>query len=618
MKRLLILLIINVQWAIFNGQWSMVNALHAQSEVPAPQNIFARDITSLNGDWHYFADQQEQGYYDYRMNKTRWGYFLDAKPQRPTDLIEYSFDKSPTMRVPGDWNTQDPMLYLYEGTVWYRRTFDFSKSTSQGGGSERTLLYFGAVSYEAIVFLNGKELGRHIGGFTPFCYDVTDVLREGQNSLVVKVDNKRHADNVPTRVFDWWNYGGIIRDVLLVRVPDTYIEDYTFKTFMKETSSKGDKKPYITFSATLNKAEQGRSVTIVIPELKVRKVLTTDAQGRVEVILDKTKPQLWSPDNPKLYTVLLSLDDQTFTDEVGFRIIETRGRQLFLNGKPIFLKGICMHDEAPYTNRRLTTKAESDTLLAWAKAIGCNFIRLAHYPHNEITVREAERQGVLLWEEIPVYWTISWDNPQTLDNARRQLTDLIRRDHNRCATIIWSIANETPHSDARDRFLSTLASHARSLDNTRLISMAMEVTSASNYVNRLHDNMHQYVDVVSFNEYVGWYRDVADAPKMTWEVPYEKPVIVSEFGGGAFAGLHGAEDQRWTEEFQARLYRENLDMLGKIQGLAGTCPWVLKDFRSPRRLLPGIQDHFNRKGIYSDQGKRKQAFQVLRDWYDKK
>ena len=611
MKRLLILLIVNVQCSMFN-------ALFAQTEVPAPQNIFARDITSLNGDWHYFADPQEQGYYDYRMNKTPWGYFLDEHPRHPSDRIEYSFDLSPTMRVPGDWNTQDPMLYLYEGTVWYRQIFNLPPTPSQEEGDGRTLLYFGAVSYEAIVFLNGKELGKHVGGFTPFCYDVTDLLREGQNTLVVKVDNKRHVDNVPTRVFDWWNYGGIIRDVLLVRVRDSYIEDYTFKTLARPSLKGKAAMPGVFFSVALNKAEQGRKVVLEIPELKVRKELTTDAQGQADITLDKLKLQLWSPDNPKLYKVRISLDGQAIDDEVGFRTIEARGRQLFLNGNPIFLKGICMHDEAPYSNRRLTTKAEADTLLAWAKAIGCNFIRLAHYPHNEITVREAERQGILLWEEIPVYWTISWDNPQTLDNARRQLTDLIRRDHNRCATIIWSIANETPHSDSRDRFLSTLASHARSLDNTRLISMAMEVTSASNYVNRLRDNMHQYVDVVSFNEYIGWYRDVADAPKMTWEVPYEKPVIVSEFGGGALAGMHGAEDQRWTEEFQARLYRENLDMLSKIQGLAGTCPWVLKDFRSPRRLLPGVQDHFNRKGIYSDQGKKKQAFQVLHDWYDKK
>ena len=170
----------------------------------------------------------------------------------------------------------------------------------------------------------------------------------------------------------------------------------------------------------------------------------------------------------------------------------------------------------------------------------------------------------------------------------------------------------------RDKFLGNLAQYARSLDSTRLISMAMEVTSASNYKNRLQDNMSKYVDVVSFNQYIGWYRDVNDAPKMVWEIPYDKPVIISEFGGGAKYGLHGAKNQRWTEEFQENLYKENVAMLDKIDGLAGTSPWILKDFRSPRRVLNGIQDYYNRKGLYSDKGEKKKAFYVLKQWYEGK
>ena len=226
--------------------------------------------------------------------------------------------------------------------------------------------------------------------------------------------------------------------------------------------------------------------------------------------------------------------------------------------------------------------------------------------------------GILVWSEIPVYWTIAWKNQQTYENAERQLTDMIARDQNRANVIIWSIANETPHSPERDQFLGRLARRARSLDDTRLISMAMEVTGASNYHNRLQDNMHEYVDVVSFNQYIGWYRDVNDAPKMTWEIPYDKPVIISEFGGGAKYGLHGEKNQRWTEEFQENLYRENCAMLDKIEGLAGTTPWILKDFRSPRRVLTGIQDYYNMKGIFSDRGEKKKAFYVLKAWYEGK
>lgn len=308
----------------------------------------------------------------------------------------------------------------------------------------------------------------------------------------------------------------------------------------------------------------------------------------------------------------------TLVDEIGFRTIEAKGKQILLNGQPIFLKGISMHEEKPNGGGRANSAEDARTLLSWAKELGCNFVRLAHYPHNEYMVREAERMGVMVWSEIPVYWTIAWKNPDTYKNAERQLTDMIARDKNRANVIIWSIANETPHSAERDAFLGKLAQYARTQDSTRLISMAMEVTGASNYKNRLQDNMHQYVDVVSFNQYIGWYRDVNDAPKMTWEIPYDKPVIVSEFGGGARFGLHGPKNQRWTEEFQENLYIQNVEMLDKIEGLAGTTPWILKDFRSPRRVLPGVQDYYNRKGLFSDKGEKKKAFFVMKKWYEGK
>ena len=577
----------------------------AAGSLPLIQNVNAYESMSLNGEWNYIVDVQEEGYYDYRMKPTRWGFFQNAKPQRPEDLIEYDFDKSPVMQIPGDWNTQDERLFFYEGTVWFKKSFQAVPMSDC-----RTLLYFGAVNYDCRVWVNGKEAGHHIGGFTPFNFDISDLLREGENVVIVKVDNKRHAEDVPTQIFDWWNYGGITRDVKLVKVSPVYLEDYNLQL----TSLEGRQ---ISFSVKLNKPEANHTVTLTIPELKIKKTLTTAADGTAAISM-KAKPQLWSPDNPKRYQVEITLDNSTIADSIGFRKIETRGKQILLNGQPIFLKGISIHEEKPNGGGRANSPEDARTLLSWAKELGCNFVRLAHYPHNEYMVREAERMGILVWSEIPCYWTIAWTNPATLDNARQQLTDMIRRDHNRANVIIWSIANETPHSAERDAFLGTLAKHARSLDDTRLISMAMEVTGASNYVNRLNDNMNEYVDVVSFNQYIGWYRDVNDAPKMTWEIPYNKPVIISEFGGGARYGYHGAKNQRWTEEFQENLYRENTAMLDKIDGLSGTTPWILKDFRSPRRVLPGVQDYYNRKGLFSDKGERKQAFYVLQQWYEGK
>jgi len=590
----------------------MTVAVEAQ-EVPQLANVLSRETMSLNGDWHYIVDVQEEGYYDYRMNPTRWGFFRNAKPQKPEDLIEYDFDKAATMQIPGDWNTQDERLFFYEGTVWFKTSFQAQVPIENC----RTLLYFGAVNYDCRVWVNGHEAGHHIGGFTPFNFDVTDMLQNGENTVIVKVDNKRKAEAIPTQIFDWWNYGGITRDVLVVKVPETYIENYKLELQKADVNAK---QREITMTAHLNKPEAGQTLTLTIPELKVKQQCVTDAEGNASLTLriPSKRLSLWSPDNPKRYSVTLASDHDVVADSIGFRTIETRGKQLLLNGKPIFLRGISIHEEKPFGGGRANCTADAHTLLSWAKELGCNFVRLAHYPHNEYAVREAERMGILVWSEIPCYWTISWTNPDTYKNAERQLTDMIRRDQNRANVIIWSIANETPHSAERDLFLSRLSKHARSLDSSRLISMAMEVTSASNYKNRLQDNMNEYVDVISFNQYIGWYRDVNDAPKMEWEIPYDKPVIISEFGGGAKAGLHGPKNQRWTEEFQENLYRENIGMIDKIDGLAGTTPWILKDFRSPRRVLDGIQDYYNRKGLFSDNGEKKKAFYVLQEWYEKK
>ena len=601
MKKILLTMMLAVAGVM--GAWAQ--------EIPQVMNVMNRQTVSLNGDWHYIVDVQEEGFYDYRMNPINWGFMLNAKPQRPEDLIEYDFDAAPTMKIPGDWNTQDERLFFYEGTVWLQRYFDY-----QPQGNRRTLLYFGAVNYDCYVYVNGKKAGHHVGGFTPFNFDVTDLLHEGRNFVIVKVDNKRSASAVPTQIFDWWNYGGITRDVLLLSVAPTYIENYTLqieKPFMR----KGDKlqtKQQLLLAVKLNKAEAGLQVRLSIPELKINETLTTNEEGKAFLHFI-AKPQLWSPENPKLYHVELMLNDETINDEIGFRTIETRGKQILLNGNPVFLKGVSMHEEKPNGGGRANSPEDARTLLTWAKELGCNFVRLAHYPHNEYMVREAERMGIMVWSEIPCYWTIDWKNEETYQNAQQQLTDMISRDKNRANIIIWSIANETPHSAERDAFLGKLATYARTQDSTRLISMAMEVTGASNYVNRLQDNMNKYVDVVSFNQYIGWYRDVNDAPKMRWEIPYEKPVIVSEFGGGAKYGLHGEKNQRWTEEFQENLYRENIAMLDKIDGLSGTTPWILKDFRSPRRVLTGIQDFYNRKGLVSDKGERKKAWYVLHEWY---
>ena len=570
------------------------------------QNAYARENQSLNGSWNYIVDPFDNGYYDYRLKENPNGFFKNQKAQSKTDLVEYNFDTSPLMVIPSDWNTRDPKLFFYEGSVWFKK--DFSYTPREG---YKTYVYFGAVNYDAKVYLNGEKIGEHIGGFTPFNIDITDKVKEGNNFLIVRVNNERHPEAVPTINADWWNYGGITREVMLVEVPELFIRDYSIQL------EKG-KYNRITGSIQLNESSAGKEVLVSIPGLNISETFTTNINGVAAVSIDAT-PELWSPEYAKLYDVRFSFNGEEIVDQIGFRQIETEGKKILLNGKEVFLRGICIHEEAPFRQGRAWSPEDAKILLGWAKELGCNFVRLAHYPHNEHMIREAEKLGIMVWSEIPVYWTIHWENPDTYANALAQLDDMINRNKNRCAVTVWSIANETPHSDARDQFLGKLAQFAREKDDTRLISMAMEVTGQSKNLSKVEDNMNPYVDIISFNSYLGWYGgSIEDIKNRDWEIPYDKPFFVSEFGAGALQGKHSDGTEIWSEEYQARLYEETLKMFDKVEGFAGTSPWILVDFYSPRRLLNGIQDYYNRKGIISDNGIKKKAFYVLQDFYRQK
>ena len=564
-------------------------------EVGTGLTEFVRPRTTLNGEWSYIVDPQDCG------RQVR--YYRDL-PQDGRALREYDFDAAPKMNVPTDWNTADPQLFLYEGQVWFRRKFDW---TARPG--RRVILRFSAVSIVSTVWLDGKELGSHEGGFTPFAFDVTDLLTNGTHSLVVAADNTRKPDGVPCAQFDWWNYGGIIRDVAIFELPESYIAEGALQC------SRGDHGRLVGF-LRLAEPKAGVEATVEIKELGVKASARTDAGGRAAFDV-AAKPELWSPGNPKLYDVTFSADGDAFTDRIGFRTVETRGKRILLNGEPVFLKGVCFHDEAP-GGGRIHSEEQAMKLIGKARELGCNYVRLAHYPHNEATVRACEREGLMVWSEIPLYWSIQWDNPQVYANAENQLREMIRRDRNRAAIVIWSIANETPFGEARDRFLSSLAKVTRSLDDTRLVSLAMLHTDLVNGVIPVSDSLGPWVDIVSFNAYLGWYWSSFDViPSVRFAIAYDKPVIVSEFGGGAVYGRHGTKNDRWTEEFQSEVYRTNLEMLSKIDGLSGLSPWALVDFRSPRRPMAGMQDFYNRKGLLSEKLEKKAAFDVVREFYSR-
>lgn len=581
-----------------------------------PINAYSRQSLALNGKWNVIVDPYETGFYDYRYEpydqnpNATGGFYLDHQPADKSELVEYNFDRSPTLMVPGDWNSQSEKFFYYEGSIWYRRLFDVQPQTP----GRRLFLYFGAANYEADVYLNGKKLGRHVGGFTPFSFEITHAVRASGNSLVVKVDNKRHREGVPTLNTDWWNYGGLTRDVMILETPATFITDYSIQL------QKGS-LDHVSGFIRLNGPGKVQKGQVTIPELGTTVDFTTDRDGFAQINFPLQQAQLWSPTNPKLYDVAIACETDRVAEKIGFRSIEVKGTEILLNGRPLFLRGICLHEENPLRGGRARSPEDSRQLLGWAKELNCNFLRLAHYPHNESMARTADEMGLLLWEEIPVYWTIQWENPATLENAKNQLGELIGRDKNRASVIVWSVANETPVSEPRTAFLKQLIGLARTTDPTRLVSSAMEVhpdrADAKTLV--VDDPLGESTDLTSFNEYIGWYvGQPALCAEVKWVIKSAKPVLITELGGGALQGLHGDAQTRFTEEFQEELYRQNLQMLAKIPQLRGTAPWILVDFRSPKRTLPGIQDGWNRKGLIGENGTKKKAFYVLKQFYDEK
>lgn len=571
----------------------------ATAQAPFMSNVYDRQTASLNGTWDAIIDPYDVGY----SKKI----FENRKPVRNEEFYEYSFEGGLKLQVPGDWNHQSDLLKYYEGTVWYARHFD--GATVRG---ERKYLYFAGVSYRTDVYLNGEKIVSHEGGFTPFEVEVTGLLKDKDNFLCIAVNNKRTEDAIPAMSFDWWNYGGILRDVFLVGVPGNYIRYYTVKL---------DKDRADLVNLNVEMAAAGvQELVLDIPALKLHKKFATDGKGQLSAAVPVRKLRRWSPSDPFLYDVTLSSASDRISEKIGFRNISTEGTKILINGDSTFLKSISFHEEIAPEQRRACTREDAEYLIGCAKDLGVNMVRLAHYPQNEHIVRLAEKEGIILWEEIPLWQGIDFVNPATLEKALTYYKEMLYRDQNRCAVSFWGIANETRPSPQRDAFLTKVLETARSIDNTRLFTMADDVAyfiPSKGYF-EVKDSFADKLDVLAINKYMGWYASWPVAPAdAAWKVFEGRPLIISEFGGEARFGQHGdgVACHEWSEEYQANLYRANLEMFSHIPNLAGISPWVLFDFRSPYRFHPVNQDGWNRKGVLSDKGRKKQAWYIMHELY---
>ena len=580
---LALFILINVK-----GQTAMVNSQ-------------ARNFTSLNGKWKVIIDPTGIG--DWRQ------VWQDKKPQRKTDFVEYSFEGGPELEVPGDFNTQMPELTYFEGTVWYKKQFHHTK-----GDDKRLFLYFGAVNYLADVYLNGEKIGSHEGGFTPFQFEITDKVKEGNNVLIVKVNNQRKENGLPGVGYDWLNFGGITRDVGLIETNHVFIEDYFIQL------KKGSLNSILGWVQLDGTTKANQKITIKIPELNLNYKTKTDDKGFAKIEFS-SKFTLWSPENPKLYKVVIDSETDAVEDSIGFRSIEVKGSEILLNKKPIFLKAVNIHEENPFKGSRAFSKEDAGILLNAAKELGCNLVRLAHYPHSENMIREAEKMGLMVWDELPIYQHIKFSDPLVPGKMETMLKEMVSRDKNRAAVTIWSLSNETyPSTPNRNEALISLTQKCKAVDSTRLINHVINTQGYANNTFTVRDSLYKYSDIISVNEYIGWYIPWQGKPSDTkWEIDFpNKPVFISEFGGEALYGnndLPSDEASNWTEGYQEQIYKDQIKMFRTIPNLAGVCPWILFDYKSLGRLNQLYQNGYNRKGLLSEKGEKKKAWYVMKEYF---
>ena len=632
-------------------------------EYAKPSNLIGwidnREYLSLNGQWKYIVDPMNNGL----PETSFFGGFPENKTQKDGyELIEYNFDQADVINVPGAWNEQKDELFFYQGSIWLFKKFNFNIDPNK-----LNHLYIGASNFSTKIFLNGERVGQFNSGYTAFNFDISDYLINGENVLLVQINAYLSEDSVPTKKTDWWPYGGLVGDVLIVNTPKIFIEN----AYVQISDLQ---KKQLNFRAKLN-LNKNMNIKLIIDELNLQRSFTTNKNGEIDEFIKFKNIDLWSPDNPKLYNITVKIEGDEIVDQIGFREIKTKGKQIFLNGTPIKFKGISMHAEPIGEKGVAFSKAHFESLVTTSKELNINFIRAAHYPYTRHMAKVCDELGIMLWEEIPVYWNINWTNKQTKEDALNMLSNLVTRDWNRASVVVWSLGNETPFSKDRMTFMNDLKDRLGELDVSRLKSAAIlsgdaqtfsklisiiakaglekkDLTAKERYIFEeivknvpipvekllpfeinINDPLANELDLIAYNEYFGWYytsffsAQIGIRESLLREIMFElmpsfiirsefnKPIHISEFGAGAKHSFKKT-DQVWSEEYQAKVYLKQLEMLKSNPQVQGISPWILKDFRSMMRPLNNVQDFYNRKGLIDENGNKKQAFSVLSNFYD--
>lgn len=586
-----------------------------------------RPAVTLDGTWKFCPDPM------HRCRQQKWW----ANPSQPDAYFPcWDADGLWDIQVPGTWNTQFEELKWYYGESVYMREFDLPAAPD---ADQEAFLAFDGALYSCTVYLNGNYVGTHEWGYSPFQLRVTGMLAE-TNRLFVLVENEFRDDRVPGPRFDWNNDGGLINSVKLVFVPRTHIENFRTATRLDGADVVIDVDVWLR---SRNPAAT-ENVAVRIPELGLAAEVCcrTDEPGHLQFTAPRDRVALWHPDNPRLYRIELATRHETIADDIGFREIKTQGRRILLNGDPIRLYGISVHSEFKETGRT-ATPAGIDMMVARAKELGVNFLRCAHYPYADIFARAMDRAGLLWWEEVPAYWLLNMAQPDQTRRACGMMRETVCRDWNRAGLIVWSVSNECCYMDPEDPthnnydYWRQIVPMVRELDPSRLLSCA----EAQNFVvarpiwdPKQADEFHRRQEDVPYwrpGHTDEWYAmfDILSAnfyPRTREEMeavfsgfvhtlaPYEKPLMLSEFGGQSLRGATADPDLLGSEQRHAAILRDAYDIFKTLPEIVGLSPWCLVDVRVPQhwRWYNDGKAVF-RYGFCDENWKPKAAFHALKE-----
>ncbi|ALM57936.1 beta-glucuronidase [Staphylococcus equorum] len=579
-----------------------------------------RSIIDLNGIWDFKIEGVDDQ--------------IDVTRPLDTDLV---------MAVPGSYNDQGVTSDIrnHVGNVWYERTFTIPNVLR----NERVVLRFGSATHKATVYIDGKEVTSHQGGFLPFEVDFDSEFGSGQHRLTVCVNNILDETTLPVGEysetinndgkiikknspnFDFFNYAGLHRPVKIYTTPKVFIEDIEIVPEVLENCAK------VQYKVTTNEA-----VPTIVVKLRDEKDNIVAETSGAEGIIEVDNPHLWQPLNAYLYHLEVTLLDNdqvidTYAERFGIRSVEVREGQFLINGEPFYFKGFGKHEDAYYSGRGMNevTNVLDFNLMKW---IGANSFRTSHYPYSEEMMRLADEQGIVIIDEttavgVHLNFSAILSGTTTRDTFKEigtkeaheaVIKDLIERDKNYACVVMWSVANEPASTEKGAKaYFEPLVNLARACDpQQRPVTIVTILTSQPDTC-----EVQDLVDVLCLNRYYGWYTQSGDleAAKEALRTELDgwsekqpgKPIMFTEYGADTIAGMHAINDELFTEEYQIRYYEANHEVIDNYPQFIGEQTWNFADFETSSGI---IRVQGNKKGIFTRERRPKAVAHYFKKRWD--